>query len=302
MNKHIDHFLILLENFPYLKTFLLSLLLLLFATVFKKLFSLNLSKKKVDRTEKIFLQKKVNQYTNYLFLLLLFVLWFSQLQVVLVSLVAVAAAVVIATKEIIMCVMGGIYLRQNRLFKEGHRIEVDDVRGYVIERLFLTTKVLEIGPEKNSQQTTGEVIAIPNSIFLTKAVKNESSFKGYSIKSFQFRLNIEDDIEEFEKEILEKSNEICAEYLEAAKNCISSFCEKEGIIIPSVNPRTKVLFEAEEKTEGMVVVLLKIPVENSRIAELEQILIRHFLTWKKEAIKKRQLLLTTSVETEQRLK
>lgn len=103
--------------------------------------------KNINRPEKIFLQK-ISQYTNYLFLIFLFILWFSQLQVVFVSFVAVAAAVVVATKEIIMCAMGGIYLRQNNLFKEGHRIEIDNIRGFVVERLFLTTKVLEIA-QKN---------------------------------------------------------------------------------------------------------------------------------------------------------
>ncbi|MCB9062047.1 MAG: mechanosensitive ion channel [Halobacteriovoraceae bacterium] len=281
MSGFFDNVVKLFESLPYLKTVILSLLLLIFATIIKKLLVLNIAKKNINRPEKIFLQKKISQYTNYLFLIFLFILWFSQLQVVFVSFVAVAAAVVVATKEIIMCAMGGIYLRQNNLFKEGHRIEIDNIRGFVVERLFLTTKVLEIGPEKYSQQTTGDVVSIPNSIFLSKSLKNESYFKGYSIKSFQFKLNINENIDEFEVQLLQISNEICASYIENATRSISNFCEKEGILIPSLSPRTKIVFENDDKTDNKVIVLLKIPVKNTQIADIEQSLNRLVLSWKK---------------------
>lgn len=85
-----------------------------------------------------------------------------------------------------MCVTGGILISISDHFKRGDRIEVDGLRGFVIQKNLTTTKLLEIGPEINSQQTTGKIITIPNSLMLNKAVKNESFFSGYSINLFSF--------------------------------------------------------------------------------------------------------------------
>jgi small-conductance mechanosensitive channel len=207
----------------------------------------------------------------------LLVLWFAQLQVFFVSLLAVAAAIVIAFKELIMCFTGGILLRTSKTFKEGDRIQLDEVRGFVIERSLLSTKILEIGPEKNSQQTTGDIITIPNSLMLSHTVKNESYFKGYSIKSFVFKIPEIQRADVFEAEILAEAKKIVEDYYDEAKKSISKFCEKEGIIIPSMEPRTKVLIDEEEYD---LLILVKLPIRNDKIADIEQQLNRFYLKWR----------------------
>ena len=134
--------------------------------------------------EKLSYIKNVKTYLNLVFLLFIVSVWFSHIQSVFISMMAVAAAIVLATKELIMSFLGGILIRINNYFRLGDRIEIDGYRGFVIDKSLTVTKILEIGPEKHSQQTTGEVIAIPNSLMLAKPVKNESYFKNYSVKSF----------------------------------------------------------------------------------------------------------------------
>lgn len=266
-------------EYAYSKTIVLSIVLFLFVLILKKVVSFNLSKKELEYNQKIQLNKKLNQYLNYAFLLFLFVLWFAKIQIFFVSLLAVAAALVLAFKELIMCITGGIYLKSSGLFDVGDRIDIDGVRGFVIEKQFLGVNVLEIGPENNSQQTTGDVISIPNSIFLTKILKNESYFQGHSIKSYIFKFTVKDDIDSIENKLLEKAKEISRAYMEDAKKDISDFCSKEGIIIPSVEPRTKVLIEDTEKVN----ILVKLPVQNFQIADVEQMFNRLVLQLKQDS-------------------
>ena len=121
---------------------------------------------------KVITNRKIRDYGRILLIMFIFFLWFAKLQTVFISLLAVAAAIVIAFKEIIMCLTGGLLIRINNYFKLGDRIEVDGVRGFVIDKSLTATKILEIGPEKNSQQTTGNIISIPNSIVLNKSLTN----------------------------------------------------------------------------------------------------------------------------------
>ena len=276
MEIFLDNVEFFLTKYTFIKTFLLSIVLAIVFYILKLGAYSSINKRKIDTTEKIFLKKKIHQYLIYALLFFLFLVWFSHLQVFFVSLLAFTAAIVLAFKEVIMCFTGGILARSSNVFKEGHRIEIDGVRGFVIERTLLTTKILEIGPEQNSQQTTGDIIIIPNSMMLNHTIKNESYFKGYSIKSFVFSIKNLSELDKIEEALIGKGIALCENYLSKAKDEISYFCKKEGIVIPSVEPRTKILLE-----EDKVSILLKIPVENSRIAEIEQELNRFYLTFLK---------------------
>jgi len=280
MNKDFLH---ALKNFTYLKEVLLTLgLIILFIYLRKILFSQIQKNDKINASGKITQKKRVKNYSNIIFLLVLFLLWGSQIQSIMVSLFAVFAAFVIATKELIMCITGGILIFINNSFKEGDRIEVDDKRGYVIERKLTLTKLLEIGPEKNSQQTTGSIVSIPNSTFLTKSLKNESYFKGYSINSFIFKLTNNINFEDLEDHLIESANSICSPYLKKAASNINTFCEKEGLDIPSIDPRVKVLLD--DKND--ISLQLKMPVKNTEIAKIEQDLLRSFIQFQKNAVSK----------------
>lgn len=260
-----------------IKTIILSAVLIMLLQLIKLTLARSIDKnenlKSIDKVE---YKGKVKSYFNILTVFLIIVLWFAQIQAVFVSMFAVAAAIVIATKELIMSFMGGVLIKMNNYFRLGDRIEVDGVRGFVIEKSLTVTKVLEIGPEKNSQQTTGDVIVIPNSVMLTKAVKNESYFKDYSIKSFSLRLPEGVKLSEFEAKFLEWGKEVCDGYLKDAQKVIGSFCKKEGLIIPSVDPRSKVLVS----DEGEIEVILKIPVKNQQIGDVEQLIYRKYIEYR----------------------
>ncbi len=259
---------------PAAWTLLLSMLLLSIYYLVRQVVTKNIDKKSIPKSEKLFLKKKFVQYLNYFTLLILFLVWFSKLQVFFVSLFAVAAAIVIAFKELIMCLTGGLLIKSSKPFKVGHRIELGDTRGFVIKTTWATTKVLEIGPEKNSQQTTGDIITIPNSLMLSHVVKNQSYFNGYSVKAFRFEVKDYKIVEKVEKHLVDKATVLCAPYLSEAKDSINRFCKKEGISIPALEPRGKIILSDDG---GDIVILVKMPVHNSKIADVEQNLNRAFV-------------------------
>ncbi len=265
-------------NFSYISQNLDQIVLsFVFLTIFlclKKLsiVQINKSKKLTDIEKK----HRLSIFSNLLMVLLLGILvtlWFSHIQNFIVSFFAISAAFVVATKELIMNLTGGFLVNINGHFKLGDRIEVSGIRGFVIEKNFTTTKVLEIGPEKNSQQTTGDVIIIPNSVMLNQAVTNESYLKEYSIKTFTFKLPKGVSFEEFEEKLLIWGSDICKDYISEAKDTIETFCRSENIGIPNVEPRVRLVMSKDKEIE----VLLKLPAKNDRVADLEQDLFRRYV-------------------------
>lgn len=254
-------------NFQYLNLIYLTIALIVLYQ-FIKFFVI----RKIDSSqhttddEKLLNKKRVRDYGKLFLIIAIFSLWFSQLQTVFVSLLAFAAAIVIAFKEVIMCMTGGMLIRLNNYFSSGDRIEIDGTRGFVVERTITSTKVLELGPERNSQQTTGNIVTIPNSVFLAKAVVNQSYFQNFSIRSFTLSPIPNLSFDKSESILLEIANQVCHNYLKKAKDSISNFCKKEGLLIPTIEPRVKLLLSDLNEAK----LLLKMPVDNKKIGDIEQ--------------------------------
>lgn len=237
-----------------------------------------LSLSEIEYEGKVHQQQQFFRWVNILTILSLLLVWFAQLQSVLLSVVAIAAALVVATKEIILCFMGGVYIRFSHGFSVKDRIEINNTRGYVMKHGMLYTRVLEIGPEKESQQTTGTIITIPNAIFLTHTLKNESYFGGYTIKSFHFHVPIHMEVQEAEEFLQEEANNIIEPYKEIAQKVIVEACKEEGLSLPTVHIRIKLLYSID----GKISILLKMPVESTQIADTEQKLLRSYIRFLQE--------------------
>jgi small-conductance mechanosensitive channel len=273
--KKIHDFFNYMTSTTYLKSVVASILVFALVFLINRILVKSIRGSKNDKLETNVAIKRINFYSRIFTVILISLMWFSHLQGVLVSFLAVAAAIVLAFKELIMCVTGGMLIRSSSTFKIGDRIEINHIRGFVIERGLLSTKILEIGPESNSQQTTGNIITLSNNLVFTHSVKNESYFRGYSIKSYFFKVKKPEDVDRLEEFLLTEGKVICGDYIEDAKASISSFCLKEGIIIPSLEARTKLIVDKDTKFS----ILLRIPVRNTEIADVEQRLNRKYLNY-----------------------
>ncbi len=70
----------------------------------------------------------------------MFLFWNTEINEFALSLTAIAVAVVVASKEIILCFTGSIQRASSRSFRIGDWIEVGNTRGEVIEHNLMATK------------------------------------------------------------------------------------------------------------------------------------------------------------------
>lgn len=148
---------------PVLRLFGTTLALLLFVLVARALLS-KLIRTGIQAPE--LRRKWLVQTRNGLilvFLLGLVLIWGQELRTLALSIVAIAVAFVVATKELILCFMGSLVKGGARSFDIGDRIQVKDFRGDVIDQNLLATTIMEVGPGKLTHQRTGRATVIPNS-------------------------------------------------------------------------------------------------------------------------------------------
>lgn len=200
----------------------------------------------------------------------LMVIWASQLQAFAVSVVAIAAAIVLATKELIMCVSGSILRATSGSFAIGDRVEMGGFRGDVIDSTLLATTLLEVGP---GHQRTGRAVVIPNSVMLSGGVTNETFMDRYVVHVMTVPVKESDDWNEAERTLLEVATEACADFVEPARSFMDRQSDKHSLPKFSVEPR--VLMSIPRA--GEVELVLRVPTPVRERGRTEQRVLRTYL-------------------------
>ena len=199
-------------------------------------------------------------------------LWFSELKVFALSLAAVAAAIVVATKELIMCV-GGTFLRtSSRSFEIGDRIEIAGVRGDVIDATLLSTTIFEIGPGHVGHQRTGRSITMPSSLFLANPVVNESFTDAYVLHTFNVVIPNDGSWEKKENALLDAAKAELEPYASEAKTFFERMSKERGIETPTQEPRVLIQIE----TPHSITLICRLPTPARRKGRIEQAIIRRY--------------------------
>lgn len=129
-------------------------------------------------------QRRLVASSRNVFLLLLLVglifIWAPQLRTFALSLTAVAVAIVVATKELILCLSGAVLRATTRAFAVGDWIEIGETRGEVTDHTWLATTLQEFGTGPHAYMPTGRTIIVPNSLLLTASVYNQTALRDYT--------------------------------------------------------------------------------------------------------------------------
>lgn len=108
---------------------------------------------------------------------LLFLLWAPELGDFALSITAFAVALVIATRELILCISGRIWAITIRPFDIGDWVEIGGHSGEIIDATMLGTTLQEIEPRE--YRYSGRTVTVPNSHLLTQPVINHNFRKRF---------------------------------------------------------------------------------------------------------------------------
>ena len=200
----------------------------------------------------------------------IFAIWAAQLQALAVSFVVLAMAIVWGTKETLACIQGAFYRVSSNAFSVGDRINIEGIRGDVIDHGLLSTLVLEVG---QGHQRTGRTISIPNSLLMTSPVLNESLAGEYMLHVMKIPVNRDSNLAELEQRALAAAQEACAEFLNDVRRPIALRYRRHGLNPPLVDPR--ITYQVVDK--NTVNLLLRIPTPVRLERDVEQRVLRAVL-------------------------
>lgn len=201
------------------------------------------------------------------------IIWEEQIRTLALSVLAVAAAFVLATKELISCAVGAILRTTTGKVSLGDRIEIKGMRGDVIDLGVLTTTIAEIGPGPSVHQSTGRIIVIPNSAFLTDAVFNDSFSDGYVFHSVAVRVGADEDWKRAEERLLEAARTEFEVYSERARKAILRASEGHNVEAPTIEPRTWIRLVDDDKKD----IIVRFVTPTRARGRIEQAILRTYL-------------------------
>ena len=128
--------------------------------------------------------------------------WAPELRTFALSIVAFAVAIVIATKELILCFTGGLYRMATAASKIGDRVQVGTHRGEIVDQTLLAMTLQELSSHDHADTFTGHRVVVPNSVLLSSPVINESDTGGFSLREVAVPVAPHADIEQVEAQLL----------------------------------------------------------------------------------------------------
>lgn len=196
---------------------------------------------------------------NVIWFLVFFVIisvWASTIAGFALSLAAVAGAVLIVSKELLMCVLGYLYITFVRPFKVGDLIEINQLHGRVIDIDIFATTLAELG---YAGQQTGKMAEFPNGLLLTTPLKNTSLTGDYVLHLFRMPIPDEAmwDLDRVESAALAAADEATQTWQSEAEAHFRKISDESFIAFPS--GRNKILWDFSDPEQLMLVIRVACP-------------------------------------------
>ncbi|MEC6907281.1 mechanosensitive ion channel family protein [Photobacterium piscicola] len=226
----------------------------------------------VTETQRKWMSRTKNG-TFILTLVVLFILWRSEINEFALSVTAIAVAIVVASKEIILCFTGSIQRASSRSFRIGDWIEVGKICGEVIEHNMMATVIQEIDLHHGQYHYTGKTATLPNSMFFTYPVKNLNFMKRYVYHNFSIVVKDFVNLYPLLPIIIAKIDHHSEDFIDVAHRYNSVIEKHAGVDLPGSEPHIHI----SSSTTGEQIVHFMLFCPTERATHLEQDIRRDFM-------------------------
>ena len=184
-----------------------TIIVLCIFSLIKRVLQLFINKNMTGRRE--FLTNQfMHVLINFIEILALLSIWSSSIKNIMTLISVVSAAMTIALRELIVNFFCGLYIKIKRPFKVEDRIEVDGIRGDVMNISHLEFEIVEVSTEVENGQSTGVIVTFPTSVILSKPIKNITKGFKYIWNELVIKIDMDADLVKNKKEIYKIVNNL----------------------------------------------------------------------------------------------
>ncbi len=169
--------------------------------------------------------------------------WFEGITSIATFLGLIGAGLVIAMNDVVKNLIGFAFVLWRRPFTVGDRIQIGESVGDVIDIRMFQTLIIEVqGPLVNAYQTSGRILHLPNSKFLTEPLANFDKGFQYIWIELPVAVTFESDwvtakklfYDIAQKHSIEVSQKVRREFQETSKQFLVHFSNLEAGVFTTV--------------------------------------------------------------------
>jgi small-conductance mechanosensitive channel len=180
-------------------------------------------------------------YTSAMVVIL--VVFSSQLSALNVVLGVAGAGVAFAFQEVIASFAGYLVLHSSNFFKVGDRVLLGGIKGDVIDVGLLRTSLMEIGDWINGDRYNGRITKVANSFIFKAPVHNYSGDFPFLWDEIQIPVKTEGDFEYAREKFLEILFDVQGEFVEEARQYWHKMTEQYMVEDAKVDPFVLMIFD-----------------------------------------------------------
>lgn len=190
-------------NEEYTRLTIISIFIILIYKLIRILIRKTYEKLPMNDKKKFYRNRNIQIVVTILLFIILFLLWGEKLEGLITIVSFISAGVAIAIREVIFNFFAGMYIKIRKPFEVEDRIEIDTLKGDVINIHALGFEMLEIGERIEGEQSTGRIAHIPNSYVLTKTLRNYTKAFKYIWDEMKLEITLDSNIKETEEILYE---------------------------------------------------------------------------------------------------
>lgn len=148
------------------------------------------------------------------------------------------AGITITLQELILSIAGSFYIFFVKVYKPGDRIEINGIKGDVIDIDSVYTTMMEIGEWVSSDNYSGRIVKLSNAFVFKGPVYNYSSDFPFLWDEFNLPIRYGSDTELAKSIVIEVAQEFLSEYVRDSikqwKSVVNKFYIEDALVDPSL--------------------------------------------------------------------
>lgn len=173
-----------------------------------------LIRRNFPNTQTKYKSQKGVEVLGYIFIILLTITYFTgNIKDFALAIGLLTAGITITLQELILSIAGSVYIFFVKVYKPGDRIEINGIKGDVIDIDSIYTTMMEIGEWVSSDNYSGRIVKLSNAFVFRGPVYNYSKDFPFIWDEFNLPIRYGSDIELAKKIIIRVASECLSEYV-----------------------------------------------------------------------------------------
>ena len=231
-----EYFENLINEYPFLWSIMKFLIIILFVFFIINYLRKYLKKKIPNLTVRYKSQKGV-EIIGYIVLLIIIIIYFTgTIKDFTVIIGLFTAGLAFTLQELILSIAGSVYIFIVKVYTPGDRIEINGIKGDVIDVDSIYTTMMEIGQWVNSDNYTGRIVKLSNAFVFKGPVYNYSQDFPFIWDEFNLPIRYGSNIDLAKSIIIKTATETLSEYTMNSKAQWNAVVNKYYIEDAQVDP------------------------------------------------------------------